>query len=121
MKFIAVPILLLLILTQTFSKWIIIADFTINREYIAEKLCINKAKPVMQCKGKCQLSKKMLSESKESEGTKAVVKEKGTDALYFEKIVTTYLGFSQSSTRRLTGYLLTLHASPVFDIFHPPS
>jgi hypothetical protein len=121
MKFIAVPILLLLILTQTFSKWIIIADYTINREYIAEKLCINKAKPVMQCKGKCQLSKKMISESEESQETNAAIKVKGTDALYFGKVSMTDIAFSQSSARSLTGYLIKLHASPVFDIFHPPS
>ncbi len=121
MKFIAVPILFLLILTQTFSKWIILADFAINRAYITEKLCINKAKPVLQCKGKCQLSKKMISESKESQGETTTLKEKGTDALYFERPGITHITFRMSLARNLTGYLLTLPVSPVFDIFHPPS
>lgn len=33
--------------------------FFMNREKIAEKYCVNKSRPSLQCNGKCYLSKKM--------------------------------------------------------------
>ena len=58
MKLLATPILILLLLTQVFGKWLLIADYTINKEYISKNLCINREKPKLNCAGKCQLAKK---------------------------------------------------------------
>ena len=50
--------LLLSFLAQTFSKYILIADYCTDTAAFTEK-CINKDKPWMHCNGKCQLCKKM--------------------------------------------------------------
>jgi hypothetical protein len=42
-------------------------NYVINFEYIAEVLCINKEKEVLQCNGSCQLTKEILEN--EPEGT----------------------------------------------------
>ncbi len=36
-----------------------VAYFELNIDYIVEKYCVNKDKPVMKCNGKCHLSKKL--------------------------------------------------------------
>ncbi|MEO6948427.1 MAG: hypothetical protein ABI123_02260 [Ginsengibacter sp.] len=59
MKSIGAIFLLFIFCSQIFSTYIIEADFLINQSFIAENLCVNKDKPVMKCKGKCYLSKKL--------------------------------------------------------------
>ncbi len=36
-----------------------VAYFELNIDYIVEKYCVNKDKPIMKCNGKCHLSKKL--------------------------------------------------------------
>ena len=40
-------------------------DYVLRTEAYA-KYCINKAKPTMQCKGKCQMMRKMAEQEKQS-------------------------------------------------------
>ena len=42
-------------------------DYLINQDYVAEFLCINKDVPEMQCKGKCQLAKKIEEQKQEKQ------------------------------------------------------
>lgn len=74
MKFIAIPILILLLLTQTFSKWFVVLSFNLSRDYIAKNLCENRDRPKLNCKGNCVLMKKMKQEQKQEQNTPAPVK-----------------------------------------------
>jgi hypothetical protein len=47
---------------QTFSKWCLIAEFRIERDYIAKNLCVNRLNPCCCCKGKCYLNKKLAED-----------------------------------------------------------
>lgn len=67
MKFIAIPILILLLMTQTFSKWFVVLSFNLNRDYIAKNLCENRSRPVLKCNGNCVLMKKMKQEEKQEQ------------------------------------------------------
>lgn len=58
-------------------------NYVINYDYIAEVLCINKEKEVLQCNGKCQLTKEILEN--EPEGTSEYPQ------LSFEKFPTLFL------------------------------
>lgn len=51
---------------QTFSKSFVIADYITNTIKYA-KNCVNTAKPKMQCKGKCQMIKKIQQEEKKDQ------------------------------------------------------
>jgi hypothetical protein len=60
-------ILFLLALTSTyFSRLFILADFELNRQYIADHYCINKNRPWMHCNGHCYLMRK-LNEAREKQ------------------------------------------------------
>jgi hypothetical protein len=57
--------LLFAFLAQHFSAGFIMVDYVLRTEAYA-KYCINKAKPAMQCKGKCQMMRKMAEQEKQS-------------------------------------------------------
>ena len=66
-KIISILIVLVVVLPQLINTWVLI-DFTINHEYIAKVLCINKDKPEMKCNGKCHLAKQLnKTETKEKQ------------------------------------------------------
>lgn len=44
-----------------------IIEYTLNQDYIATFLCINKDKPELQCNGKCHLAKELQKLEKEEE------------------------------------------------------
>ena len=77
MKKILVILLTLLVFLQPLSKVWIFVSFKINQDYIAKNLCENRAKPILKCKGKCQLMKKLKQADKEEEKqTPQTIKEK---------------------------------------------
>lgn len=78
-------ILLLVMLTVTFSKWVIIAEFKINQKYISENLCVNKNKPRSCCHGKCYLGKQLVKDEKsDAQDLPQKGKEKVDIQLFFE-------------------------------------
>lgn len=58
--------LLLALISSNFSRYFVFASFQINKKYIANNLCENRARPQMHCNGKCYLMKK-LKEAEENE------------------------------------------------------
>jgi hypothetical protein len=58
----------------------ILAYFTINQDYIARVLCLNKAKPEMGCKGKCFLAKQLKAQEEQE-------RKAGVPKRQFEEIV----------------------------------
>lgn len=67
MRFIAIPILVLLVMSQTFSNWFVVMAFNLNRDYIAKNLCENRYRPKMNCNGKCVLMKKLQEREKKEQ------------------------------------------------------
>ena len=59
MKNILSYFLALIICLPLFSKVSVVLVWKINQKYIIENLCVNKAKPVLKCKGKCHLMSKL--------------------------------------------------------------
>lgn len=61
-------VLILLVLLQTFSREVLVVDFTLNQATITARFCVNKARPQLHCDGKCyfakQLKKQQERESK---------------------------------------------------------
>jgi len=50
-----------------------VINYVLNYEYISKVLCVNKAKPKMQCNGKCHLMKEL---AKTSENEKPISSDK---------------------------------------------
>ena len=52
-------LLIISIISCSFSRFFIYAGFQMNRNYIAANLCENRNKPWLHCNGKCYLMKKI--------------------------------------------------------------
>jgi hypothetical protein len=58
-------------LAQTFSGYVLKADYFINISSYIEK-CINRDKPQLKCNGQCQLAKKMQQADDKDEGSASI-------------------------------------------------
>jgi len=81
MKAFGVSILLLLTITASFSKWMLIASYALNKSYISAELCVNKAKPKSCCAGKCYLTKQMNKEESGSDNNTVLKSKTGIEVI----------------------------------------
>lgn len=75
------------------NKLLVLIDFSINQNYISNTFCINKAKPALNCNGKCYLAQKLKEqEEKEKNQIPSALKEKNqtTYICSFSKINLVY-------------------------------
>ena len=49
--------MILVLLVHIFSHGLIMLHYKLNQKFITERFCENKAKPKMQCNGKCHIKK----------------------------------------------------------------
>lgn len=67
-RHIFIAIQLFAVLLQAFDRGLLWSGFAINQNYVAQNLCENKNKPLLNCEGNCQLRKafeKLDNEKKE--------------------------------------------------------
>ena len=100
-----------------------VADYIINYDYITKVLCVNKAKPMMHCNGKCHLMKEL---AKTAEQDKPLSQKKSNiseaEVLFLEPIAlfTFQPVFTQLNTQNTSLYSnLYVHIN-TDSIFHPP-
>jgi hypothetical protein len=104
---------------QSASKLLIIADYSLHKEFIAKNLCENKAKPMMHCNGKCHLRKALQKEEKKNNEENSL-KEK-FEVQFFSQ--TNKIIFSASSSeikKGNTAYSSGVSVSHLNRVFHPP-
>ena len=83
MKLISVTILLICLTAATFSKWILIACYDLNENYVANELCLNKNNPASHCNGHCYLSRQLNNDEKPNTPINNASKEKFEIQLFF--------------------------------------
>lgn len=66
MKKILTYTFILLYLTAMVKPVLPVLEYVLNQDYIAEVLCINKDKPMLNCDGKCYLAQ-MIKEQQEKD------------------------------------------------------
>ena len=122
MRFIATPILILLIMSQTFSHWFVVMNFRLNQEFIAKKLCENRFRPKMNCNGNCVLMKKLKQQEKEEQNNPVTVKLEFSNLIISSRTFFSNLDCSTSFIPK--SYLPLFNTGkPVgrtVSIFHPP-
>lgn len=70
MKYRITAILLIVaILSCSFSRFFVYAGFELNQKYISDKLCVNRTKPWLHCNGKCYLMKKLKQAAEKEKST----------------------------------------------------
>jgi hypothetical protein len=123
MKFIAIFLFLFLLIAQTFSKWLVVLDYTINKEYISKNLCENRSKPTMHCNGKCQLMKKMAAEENQTNNGSPgnpFVKASFSEVLLSDGPIVLSSLSSAIASNYNSLYLIKKTSSYISSVFHPP-
>jgi hypothetical protein len=102
-----------------------VIDYIVNYDYISKELCENKAKPELECNGKCKLMQglaKASDEDKPISSDKKVVHLE-TELLFFKEIETliarqTYFQHKISISDNYSNLYFHLNGCAVF---HPPT
>ena len=107
---------------QALGKFIIYTDYIINKEYIANNLCVNKSKPILKCNGKCHLAKQ-LKKQDQKENKSSSSKEKIeviTTQVSVETFVLFEVEFFQDNNNDIFNYNKNLIQSYLSSVFQPP-
>jgi hypothetical protein len=122
MKLIAGSILILLVMIQSFTSWIIVAEYTINKEYIAKNLCINKEKTKLHCNGKCQLMKKLVQEENQNSSSNSQTGKIKMDVLFVQEVHSPSISnLIKEDTKFNAAYIVKQPSGSVNTVFHPPA
>lgn len=111
--------LILSLLSANLSRYFVYVGFEFNKNYIAATLCENRDKPVLQCNGKCYLSKQLKrqadNEKKQERESKKSNFHDASITDRFELLVA--FSFVRKQIVPELPFVLPVHS--VF-IFHPP-
>ncbi len=118
MKSLIAILIIFSFLFQSFSKFAIIINYQINKEYIAKNLCIKKDEPENCCEGKCHLNKQLEEEDKKTEELPNIIKDKFEKEQYCQSDGKFYL-FGTCDVLMNEFKTVSLTKIP-HTIFHPP-
>lgn len=118
MKYFFVIITLTGLLLQTCGKGLVLAEYMLNKEYIARVLCVNRTKPESGCNGQCHLMKQMEKETKQEEKGNAV-KDK-YEVIFSQITLPLELKPSAQVVELFTAYRSGTAHGQQHAIFHPP-
>ena len=101
-----------------------VVEYAVNYEYISKVLCVNKAKPMMHCNGKCHLMKELANASdKENPISDKKIVTQTSEILFFQEIKSfqfTY-NFNNTSSELNVKYDNLYFRLKGDSVFHPPS
>ena len=114
-------VLILLMAAQTFSKWCLILEYQVNKDFIAKNLCINRAKPSCCCQGKCYLNKKMAADQSDQQApSKGGQREETTLQLFEERNLVPQPVITAVNIIHSTRYIHPLSQDHSLSQFEPP-
>lgn len=121
LKQIAAILLLAAFTLQTFTGIFVLADYYANTSAYA-KNCVNKARPKLNCNGKCFMMKKMREEEKkEQENAERKCGNKNeivSSRSFFPTVVTPTTIIT--SDQKITVKSMGTSKDRSLDVFHPP-
>lgn len=121
LKRVVTLLLLLVMLTQTFSKVLITLHYEANKAYIAAVLCINKSKPELHCKGHCYLKKQIKKAEQAEQQTSGRNQKKLLDiTLYCQALFSLMAAQPGRDPVDYPGLVSGAAASRHAALFHPP-
>jgi len=111
-----------LVLLQSFSREVLLVDFTLNQTVITARYCVNKARPLLHCDGKCYFAKKARQQEERQNKSAGPVKER------LEMLPAAFgpwpvlaVRLAASASPRYTAALVPRHyAAPLGSVFRPP-
>ena len=122
MKNFLVSLLIILLLAQAGSKWMVIWVYRVNKEFIADNRCVNKAKRSLHCEGKCQLQKSIAAEENDNSGNPPPLLKHVQSVILFMPPSAFLIDESSEMNQHLNGYYhFPSYSAPSRSIFHPPA
>ncbi len=111
---------LCILLIAVFGQGITVLRYHANKQFIATKLCENRARPMLNCDGKCVLAKKLQKQEKQQEDAGIHITEKFEVMSLGIAPILLPSAFEATLTKAYSLY--SLHALPLvfLDIFIPP-
>jgi hypothetical protein len=103
----------------SFKQVTLFATYLMNQKSITEKFCVNKDKPIMQCKGKCHL-KDALVQSESKDNTPINLEQNFLIQVFFEDIEVMLKRFMNLSNNFLN-FDDNFIASFSNQVFRPPT
>ncbi|WP_417875947.1 hypothetical protein [Winogradskyella sediminis] len=97
---------------------IVIMNFKLNQKAITEQFCINKAKPELQCNGKCHLTKE-LQETEHTDSEKRM-NTKNFDLVYYQDSEFKISNFNITQIKVKLIYIEFQHSEPYLEVLKPP-
>jgi hypothetical protein len=105
------------------NQWGAVAYYRINRDYIAENLCVNRDKPMLNCNGQCYLAKKLkAAEEKEQKSNSERLEKMPEVVLCFQAIQPVFTA-RFTSVELVENHFSTQEFFPnaaATGFFHPP-
>ncbi len=116
--FIALIVLAVYFLSM-FKPILPLAEYVMNKDYIATVLCINQDKPELACEGKCHLKKRIVEEE-QSDNEEQNVLEVRLLSFHLPIIECCKLNVLTDNPIHKFLFCLNYDFSETYDIFHPP-
>jgi hypothetical protein len=110
-----------LFLVQNFTSYWLIADYWLNKSFVARNLCENRNKPRMHCNGKCYLHKQLAKENKQNDASAPDAKIKIEPAVFlFQQTIGQFVAVVKDNPPQYGRYIFSLLPGIAKSVFHPP-
>lgn len=109
------------ILSQALVNVCIVGYYHINKQYITEKLCVNKSKPSLGCNGHCYLSKQ-LQKAEDGERKQLNILKEKDEILPLQH--TTVVAFTSNALKVVSlplPYIHTVNTRAATSLLKPPT
>ena len=115
-------LLISLVLLQTFSREVLVVDFTLNQAVITARFCVNKSQPQLHCDGKCYFAKQLKQQEERENKAPNSLKER------LEMLPAAFRMLAPPAPARWAGMpisygryrLAWVPANAAQGVFHPP-
>ena len=121
MKSVFAYLLTALVLLQTFSRELLVVDFTLNQATITARFCVNKARPQLHCDGKCYFAKQLKKQEERESKSAGPLKER------LEMLAAAFSTWQPQPERvavrvapRYVRLAVGTYAAPLGALFRPP-
>lgn len=120
MKQISAILLAIIILVSSLGQFVIYVHYVVNKNYYATVLCENKAKPLMQCNGRCHMLKEMKEQEKKEQSPTNPKKERQETVQFCQQNVQLSFNPVNEVVEQNALYILAKGQEVPFSFFHPP-
>jgi len=110
-------------LCQLSGRYLVMFEFYLNQEYVAQNLCVNRDKPQLHCNGKCHLRKQLNEEEKRDQDNPERRAENKSEIFYHPSFAIAAITPAYTLLNRIYNNPACI-GTPVdqaFTIFHPPA